>query len=179
MAHVNVLIQQHLASADKFDMWVIALTPSCAYVLFRVIMWCRFGYSVGLLHAKAVWRRSHHKWILNLPKMAAHLAGCYGMGLWPMNNTPIILAHVGKSDMRKLKVLLAALDVPHDERARLRGVPYSLSSNHAVGGFNGEEFVASPGLQKWRRIALVKRTKRTRRVAGKRARRRNPPSSGG
>jgi hypothetical protein len=85
------------------DMWVMPTTPYCQYVLFRIIVWCRFGLLVGMVPAApaATWRRNHHtgERSLDVGAMVAHLTSLRDGGRWPGGGAPIIIADVRDQDL--------------------------------------------------------------------------------
>jgi len=136
---VNLLTAQHIKKWKLVELWVIATTTTCQYVLLRIIMWCREGRLVGMLPSNdSVWRRNHHntepQWIVNVGVLVTHLLSLYKGGhgpQWPRGKAPIILAATSDQYLKSLKQQLTEQGFPPDECARLRGVPFTLSAQRA------------------------------------------------
>jgi len=122
-AEIAALIARHRLRRVYVDVWVIALTPICGYYLLRIVLWRRCGCLAGLLPAAgAVWRRSHHRLVLDVGALATHLTSLYTDGRWPRRGAArIVVAGATQQHLTLLKAALAEKGtMPPAERARLR-----------------------------------------------------------
>eukprot|EP00662_Eupelagonemidae_sp_cell21_P025639 gene25639-23679_t len=153
------------------DVWIIAVTPSCALILFRMIVRRRHGCFAGLLPAAD----------MDEPGMAEHIGGLYtrsGGARWPMgSSTPIIIARATAAQLDALrKELRRAGVLPESEIARLRSCGgETLSNEHSgVKGFRSKPFQLKPRLRKWSKGAVVRRSDAFVRIKGVPARKGQP-----
>jgi hypothetical protein len=100
---INLLAARHNSNKrwKRVDVWLVPLTPKCAYVMVRIILWCLFGLVAGVVPAApdGTWHWSHNVRIWDHSAVATHMADLHRGKHWPRGTARIVLAGVSDTDL--------------------------------------------------------------------------------
>ena len=155
----RALATMHLAHVVHVEVWVIALQKPCFLLLFRLIIWRRFGLLVGLMIGppSGVHTYSHGRRVLNHGALARHLETLRQQGHWPRGRAPVLLTGCSSADLQQ--VLMHTASLPLAQRRRLTAYPHTVSERGATAGLPLQRFLKAPSSPALQRSVALRRAR--------------------
>jgi hypothetical protein len=160
LAHANAWVH--------VDVWLIPLTPWCVLILFRIILWRRFGILAGLLEgtptAAHVW--SHGIRRADVAALIEHLVALWVAAEWPHGSAPILLSGTDEDNVQKVRAALADRGANAEQCSRLKAFNATFSERGATKGFVTTDFLRAPTQPRFADCTIVRRARAALAAAG-------------